>query len=445
MKRSRLLIIGLLGAAIGLCAAGEQSNNVQQTEAAAVTSRQAGATTNAVKKTILKTDAVEKTVEQVGQRTHEMVVSVKGRLPKWMQNEMMGVGIGDYVIVFILILAGYVLKRTSDYILNQKIIPLCKRRGMTFNLMMIEAAAKPIGYGVFLVFLTIVMVILVYSDPPTGLWIFTKKAIGLAYATLLFWFMCRIVDLFTNYLIRQAKRTNGRLDDQLAPLISKALKVTIGIIYILWIIQAFGGNISALLAGLGIGGLAVALALQDTLANLFGSIFIILDRPFRVGDRIVLENTDGIVEEVGLRSTRIRTLDKTLVAIPNKTVANTKIDNITAMPMRKVVQTIGVTYETSADSMEKARDAIRGILDKDEDIDKEFIVVRFTEFGDSSLNILVIYFTKTADYQEFLKVKERVNLGIMRELEALGLSIAFPTRTVYFEGDIASKLAEKNT
>jgi MscS family membrane protein len=285
-----------------------------------------------------------------------------------------------------------------------------------------------------MVFVSLALIILLYK-PGSTMWLLIRTGIGMAFASILFWFLCRVVDVATHYLVLHAQKTDSKLDDQLSPLFSKALKATIGIIYILWVIQEFGYNISALLAGLGIGGLAVALALQDTLANLFGSIFIILDRPFRVGDRIVVDDVDGVVEELGFRSTRIRTLTKTLVSIPNKIVAAVKVDNITSMPKRKVVQTIGLTYKTSAEKMEQVRSDIQKILNSDAGVDQDFIVVRFTDFGDSSLNITVIYFTVTADYEEYLASKERVNLAIMRAIDARGLSIAFPTRTLYVEGE----------
>src|SRR5690606_26324065 len=142
----------------------------------------------------------------------------------------------------------------------------------------------------------------------------------------------------------------------------------------------------------------VALALQDTLANFFGSVFIFLDRPFVVGDWVRVEDTEGIVEEIGFRSTRIRTWPKAQVAIPNKTVASVTVDNWTRMPKRRIFETIGVTYETTADQMEKAVASIREILENEEGVDQEFIVVRFESFGDSSLDIRVYCFTKATDY-----------------------------------------------
>jgi len=202
---------------------------------------------------------------------------------------------------------------------------------------------------------------------------------------------------------------------------------------VLYVFQLLGYNVSSLLAGLGIGGLAVALALQDTLSNFFGSVFIFLDRPFMVGDWVKIGDIEGIVEDIGFRSTRIRTWLKTLVSIPNKNVANATIDNWSRMPRRRVFQTIGVTYETTADQMEQAVKEIKKIIENDPGVDKDFIVVKFSEFGDSSLNITVIYFTIDTTLAGHLETKERINLAIMRKLLDLGLSIAFPTMSIYLE------------
>ena len=143
------------------------------------------------------------------------------------------------------------------------------------------------------------------------------------------------------------------------------------------------------------------------------------------------------METIGFRSTRIRTWPGTLLSIPNKTVAAATIDNWSKMPKRRVVQTIGVTYETTPDQMEEAVAGAREIVENDEGVDKEFIVVRFTDFAESSLSILLYYFTKATAFADHLVTKERINLAVMRMLKAMGLSIAFPTRTVYFEGQIA--------
>ena len=244
-----------------------------------------------------------------------------------------------------------------------------------------------------------------------------------------------MIDVLTAYLKVYTQKTKTTLDDQLLPLFRKTAKVLAFIIVFIWVAQALNYKVSTLIAGLGLGGFAIALGLQDTLANLFGSIFILFDRPFKVGDRIKVEGVDGIVEDIGMRSTRIRTLSKTLASIPNKTVASTKIDNFAEMTKRKVMQTIGVTYDTTADQMEQAVTEIKELIFANDEIDKDFILVRFDDFGDSSLNIAIIYFTNTVDYDAYLAVKEKINLGIMRKLVELDLSMAFPSRTIYIKKD----------
>jgi MscS family membrane protein len=151
---------------------------------------------------------------------------------------------------------------------------------------------------------------------------------------------------------------------------------------------------------------------------------------------------EGTVEEIGFRTTRIRTFPTTLVSIPNKTVADSAIDNLSRMPSRRVLQTVGVTYETTADQMEECVAAVREIVEGDPGVDKEKqVVVRFQDFGGSSLDILVLYFTTAIPLADHLETKERINLAIMRKVADLGLSIALPTRTLYLEGDIAKAIA----
>ena len=192
----------------------------------------------------------------------------------------------------------------------------------------------------------------------------------------------------------------------------------------------------------------MALALQDTLSNFFGSVFIFLDRPFVVGDLVKIGDVEGTVEDVGFRSTRIRTYPATLVSIPNKTIANAAIDNLSKRPKRRVMQTIGVTYDTTAAQMELAVAAIKAIIEKDDGVDKDVIAVKFSEFGDSSLDIMVIYFTMDVSFEEHFATRERINLAIMRKLEEHGLSTAFPTRSVYIENRaskaVNTPVTEKN-
>ena len=365
-------------------------------------------------------------------------LDLSGYFPAWAQAAVLGVAVWRFVTSFVFILIGLVLRKISDYVFSRRIIPLLKKTPFEFDNLFAAAVSKPLGYLFLLGGLSAAFAVLPLPAEARG---FVYGGLRVLLAADVVWFLFRVVDVAVYHMAKLAGRTESQLDDQLVPLMRKALKVTIGVICFVWVVQLLGYSVSSLLAGLGIGGLAVALALQDTLSNFFGSIFIFLDRPFAVGDWIKVNDVEGIVEEVGFRSTRVRTWPATLVSVPNKTMANATIDNWSKMPKRRVLQTVGVTYETSAEQMEQAVAAIREMVTSDPDVDKEFIVVRFTEFGASSLDIMVLYFTKSTTLAEHAATKERINLAVMRKVDEIGLSIAFPTQTVYFEGEIAKAMA----
>jgi MscS family membrane protein len=225
------------------------------------------------------------------------------------------------------------------------------------------------------------------------------------------------------------------------PLIKKALAALVIVFGVLMGMKSLGVDVGAILTGLGIGGLAVAFAAQDTIANLFGSFVVVLDHPFRVGDYVRIGAAEGTVEDIGLRSTRLRSADRTLVVLPNKTAAAETIVNFTRMPQRRVSQKIGLTYSTTPEQMEAALQDIRRILEADPGVHQDFVTVNFTDYNDSSLDIQIIYFTADPDFREHLSVRERVNLKIMRAVAVRGLSFAFPTQTLHVEDDVARKLA----
>ncbi|MCD5401668.1 mechanosensitive ion channel family protein, partial [candidate division NPL-UPA2 bacterium] len=201
--------------------------------------------------------------------------------------------------------------------------------------------------------------------------------------------LVKLVDLFAAYLEPKVKATESKLDDQLLPIIRKTLKIFIVAIGAMAIMEGLDLPVTSFLAGLGIGGLAFALATKETLANIFGSIAIFADKPFRVGERIIVDGCDGPVESIGLRSTRIRTLDGTLVTIPNARMAEATINNISKRPTIKNLYTIGITYDTGYDKMKKALEILRDIFKNHPSTENYWVY--FKEFGAHSLNILVIH------------------------------------------------------
>ncbi len=251
---------------------------------------------------------------------------------------------------------------------------------------------------------------------------------------VLTWTLFRVIDALAVFLGEMTAKTESKLDDQVVPLVRKAAKTFVVVLAFILTAQNLGYSVSGLLAGLGIGGLALAMAAKDTLANLFGSIMILIDRPFHVGDWVTFPGGDGVVEEIGLRSTRVRTFAKTVVSIPNQALANATVENHSLMPKRRIKFTLGVTYDSSVAQMQTLVERIEAYLRGNPDIDQDFMLVKFTEFGASSLDVFVYCFTTTTDWTRHLAVRQDVNLAIMAMVEEMGMSVAFPTRTVHLVG-----------
>jgi MscS family membrane protein len=247
------------------------------------------------------------------------------------------------------------------------------------------------------------------------------------------WFFYRSVRAFQVFAFRLAAKTESDLDDQLVPLVAKTLRVTIIVLGILITIQNFGINVMSLLAGLGLGGLAFALAAKDTAANFIGSIMILLDNPFKVGDWIVTNGAEGTVEEIGFRSTRIRTFYNSLVSLPNSSLVNANIDNMGKREFRRVKATLGVVYSTPPEQVLKFIEGIKEIIKKNPSTRKDYYHVRFTEYSASSLDILLYYFLQVNDWGDELEQKEAINIQILKLAKELDVSFAFPTQSIFLE------------
>jgi MscS family membrane protein len=257
--------------------------------------------------------------------------------------------------------------------------------------------------------------------------------IGKAYYILIIfdvaWLISRLMDaIIQKYVVPLVGRTDTKLDDQLLPLLRKSIKATIWIVAILVALNNAGYNVGALLASLGIGGLAFALAAKDTVANLFGSMTIFLDKPFEIGERIQVNGYDGIVEEVGLRSTRLRTLDGRQVTMSNASIANASVENVSSEPSRKITLDLGLTYDTSETQMQRAMEILQEIIAGNDALEDN-VVTAFTAFSDFALNIRLIYYIKKGE--SVFGNQTKVNLEILKRFNAEKLEFAFPTQTIY--------------
>jgi MscS family membrane protein len=217
----------------------------------------------------------------------------------------------------------------------------------------------------------------------------------------------------------------------LLPLGARVLQLLLLAIAVVALLSDLGYPVASLLAGLGIGGIAMALAAQKTVENLFGAFSIGADQPFREGDFVKIEDFVGTVEKVGLRSTRVRTLDRTLISIPNGKLAEMRIESYSARDRFRLSTVIGLTYDTSADRVRRAVEGFERVLREHPKTWQESIIVRFKEFGASSLNIEVMAWFEVTDWNEFQIVRQEILFQFMTVVEQVGSSFAFPTRTVH--------------
>lgn len=260
---------------------------------------------------------------------------------------------------------------------------------------------------------------------------YTHKAFVMLIALNITWFVIRILDaVIEYYLVPLSKRDDNDLDDQIVMMIERGVRILLWSVGIIVGLNNAGFDVGALIAGLGIGGLAVALAAQDTVKNIFGGITVFLDKPFVIGDRIIIKGLDGFVEYIGMRSTRLRTMEGRLITIPNGQFSENPIENITIEPSRRVSTDLGLTYDTSPEKIELAIKLLKDIslLYKTAVIDEETKVV-FHGFGAYSLSIRFIYFIrKDAD---LFDVPHSINMEILKRFNEYNIEFAFPTQTVY--------------
>lgn len=240
----------------------------------------------------------------------------------------------------------------------------------------------------------------------------------------------KAVDIFES---KMKKKFTDKKSSQLVkfiPILTRILKFIVFFILIAALLQNHGYSVSSLIAGFGITGLAVGFAANATIANVFGTIAILSDKAFEVGDYIKLGTIEGTVEDINLRSTKIRTLDNALTIIPNSKVADGEIVNVTKAHKRRILETFGVTYDTSDEKLKRAIEIIEEVLNSNSDIYSDYVVFLDT-LADSSINIKVSAYVKTNNYVKYLKIKEIILLNVIKRFREEGIDFAFPSRTLY--------------
>jgi len=266
-----------------------------------------------------------------------------------------------------------------------------------------------------------------------GIKMLLSKGFSLIYIYSIFRIFLRLIDYIGLILLKKAEETENKMDDQLIPFIIEIAKI-ITYIFVLIVVlgNVFNVNVTALATGLGIGGLALAMASKESLENLLGSFTIFFDRPFTVGDTVSVGSVTGTIEKVGFRSTRIRTFDKSLVTVPNKKMIDAELDNLGMRPVRRVKFNLGLTYDTTAEQIKAIVADIQHMINQHEKTNQDG-KVRFQEFGSSSLDIMIMYFVDSPEWDYLIDVKEDVNYKIMEIVKKHNSDFAFPSTTVYLQ------------
>lgn len=348
-----------------------------------------------------------------------------------LEKEFWGNTLEDWGIAIIVIAVTILIAKLLG-ILNQKVIKkIVLKTKNKLDDIVFDTIEAPVKFGVLLLGLWIALHQLVYSDTLGATIDETYKILLVLNAT---WFFARLINsLIEAYWNRRSDNSpkTTKHTNRMMPVVKRTIVTIIWIIGIVMALSNVGVNISALLGTLGIGGIAFALAAQDTIKNIFGAFTIFTDRPFSIGDTIRFDSFEGTIVDVGMRSTKMRNYDKRLITIPNSKLTDASIINISAEPMRRVVMKIGLTYDTSPEKMNEAMRILNDMPSRVEFVSPKDIVANFTDFGDNAMIITFVYYIEKKG--NIGNTTSNVNMEILSAFNKAGLNFAFPTQTIYIE------------
>ncbi|MBW9221101.1 mechanosensitive ion channel family protein [Methanothermococcus sp. SCGC AD-155-M21] len=338
----------------------------------------------------------------------------------------------NYIMFLLYVFVGIILTKIYRYIIKNHVKKWIKNSKTKFDDIFLDAAQFP---GMILILAGFIYFGLKFLILPYNIDIILDEAIKVIIILCGTWFALNFLDdTIEHYVVPIVEKSETKFDDQLISPLRKLLKILIVILGILTALNTIGYNITALLAGLGIGGLAVALAAQDTVKNFIAGILIFLDKPFKINDWIKFDGGEGIVEDIGIRSTKIRTFGDSLIIVPNANLLSANIENLSEMRKRRVLIDVGLTYDTSVEKLNKAKEIIKNIIDNHHSTLPP-VRVTFNKFGSFSLDIRVEYFIRNFGFDYYLNTIDEINLKIKEEFERESIEMAFPTQTVYIKND----------
>lgn len=333
----------------------------------------------------------------------------------------------NWLYAFFIAGGAIVLGKLVYWIIQKTLKTYASKTQNDLDLIFVDMIEEPLSLAITLFGLWFAMDVLVIGE---GIKKFIDSVFYFVVIFNIAWFATRLFDaLVEKYIAPKVKESETDLDDILLPIIRKLVSIAIWAITIVVGIDNAGYNVTTMITGLGIGGLVFALAAKDAVSNLFGGFIIFSDKPFNMNERIILNGYEGYVREIGLRSTKIETLDGRMVTMPNSKVTDNPVLNVSKEKGRKVKFHLGLTYDTTPENIELAKEILNKILDENEHCTNS--VIAFDSFGDFSLNILVIYWINKGS--PIVGVNDVVNMSILKEFNEHGLNFAFPTQSIIVE------------
>ncbi|WP_158542725.1 mechanosensitive ion channel family protein [Lujinxingia litoralis] len=374
--------------------------------------------------------AQSSTPSDPGGGTHAPLPAYEAVLADVLSLDLLEIALWRVGAACLVLMAGILMRTT---LLDRLLRPLEKLAARTKNDVddrLIQAIRRPLGWLINLIAIYVAVLIVQVPQALHQVVVLVLQTLGTGFVA---WMVFNVVDAVGAYLEGLARRSDTAVDDHLVPLVKRVMRLLVIVVMVITIIQQWGYDVTSLIAGLGLGGLAFALAAQSTLSNWFGSVMILTDRPFKIGDLVQSEHGCGVVTEIGLRSTKLMTFERSIITVPNSDLATTAVENLNKDEVLAISTTLTMTYGTSRATLERIIDQVRRLLARAEGIDNARYLVSFSGFGASSLDIDVQCYAQTRDRYEWYAIRERIFFQIMDIVEEAGGSFAFPSQSLYLE------------
>lgn len=352
----------------------------------------------------------------------------------FLSHTFWGIPLANLIAAFLVLFIFLLFRRLFTYLTVGVLQKLAQRTENYYDDRIISGLKSPVRFAFVIIGLHLFFA-LIFWEPET-----VKKILNSLIVFDIFWAIIAIAQALRGVFHATTAKFNSDLSQEMGDFILKIVKILLGGLGLASILQVWGINVTALVASLGLGGLAFALAAKDTASNLFGSFALLADKAIRIGEWIKVGDVEGIVESIGMRTTKIRSFQKSLITVPNQIIANTPIENFSRRGIRRIKINVGLTYGTTEAQISTIVNEIKEMLLTHENIsNKDTLLVNFESFGDSALNIFIYTFTSTANWGRYLDIREDVHLKIMQIVEKHGSSFAFPSQSIYVEQMVDKK------